>query len=49
MGLFGKKAEKSCCSCSQPAPAEEYPAAVKVLGGGCDKCNESSTCGILPR
>ena len=39
MGLFGKKAEKSCCSCSQPAPAEEYPAAVKVLGGGCDKCN----------
>lgn len=40
MSLFGKKKEeKACCACSQPAPAAESPAAVKVLGGGCDKCN----------
>ena len=40
MGLFGKKKEeKACCACSKPAPAAESPAAVKVLGGGCDKCN----------
>lgn len=40
MGLFGKKEEKkSCCACPQSTAAAESPAAVKVLGGGCDRCS----------
>lgn len=41
MNIFGKKKEsKACCSCAQPlAAASEAPAGVKILGGGCDKCN----------
>ncbi len=42
MGLFGKKKEeKSCCACAQETKvAETEPvSAIKVLGGGCEKCN----------
>lgn len=43
MGLFDKKKEetKSCCcgSCAPEAEAPKAAAGVKVLGGGCAKCN----------
>ena len=42
MGLFGKKKEeKSCCACAQETKAAETEpvSAIKVLGGGCEKCN----------
>ena len=47
MGLFSKKKEETkscCCGSSTPESAEQAKAAntasgVKVLGGGCAKCN----------
>lgn len=44
MGLFGKKKETACsCGCDtqtqRVAPAAEGEKNVKVLGGGCPKCN----------
>ena len=47
MGLFDKKKREepaqSCCEgagCDGRANGEEAEAAVKVLGSGCEKCNE---------
>lgn len=51
MGLFGlgkKKAEKGTCCCGgsctpetmQQAETEKGQQGVKILGGGCDKCNQ---------
>lgn len=48
MSLFGKKEKKSCC-CSDNFSNEKMSeaqkkqgngCAVKILGGGCDKCNQ---------
>ncbi len=46
MGLFGKKKETACCggTCSadtmKQAEQNKSAAGVKVLGGGCAKCND---------
>lgn len=37
---FGKKKQEATCSCGGNCAAKEATASVKVLGGGCDKCNQ---------
>lgn len=42
MAWFGKKKTTSCCcgDCCEPEKKEVSGARVKVLGGGCAKCNQ---------
>ena len=49
MSLFGKKKEKTSCSCGEKCNAESTAkaksaktesASVKILGSGCAKCNQ---------
>lgn len=39
MGLFGKKKEEKCCVAVSAAVNENADIKLKVLGGGCAKCN----------
>ncbi len=39
MGLFGKKKEEKCCAAVSAAVNENADIELKVLGGGCAKCN----------
>ncbi len=39
MSLFGKKKEEKVCCAGPQEPEAEVPSEVKILGGGCEKCN----------
>lgn len=39
MGLFGKKKEEKCCAAESTVLNENADIEIKVLGGGCAKCN----------